>query len=312
MTITNTPIYILLSTYNGEKHIEVQLNSILCQSYKNIHILIRDDGSSDQTIAILKRFSDRHSNISIILGKNIGTIASFITLLRCHKNSKGYFAFCDQDDIWLPDKITRAISILEASENPKDTLYFSRLALVNQDGKHLQQLSDIPNYLTFNNALIENVVTGATAVFGSGIKDLMLLGKAEFMVWHDWWLYLVATAFGKVIYDTMPTIYYRRHNSTQTNFRVRSSEGVLQKCFALLNTIKRKRIVTPFTQATNFGDVYRTLLTEEQLNLIALIDKLRMGYLKDKLKFIYNRDLVLNNPLDNCGLRILVLLGLNH
>lgn len=300
--------HILLSTFNGEAYLNAQLESLLSQGNSDIYITIRDDGSSDGTPSMLKEYANNNKNIKLILGSNVGAVHSFIELLKLHKNSHGYFAFCDQDDIWHRDKIDRAVSALESSAQPERTLYFSRLALVNQDGAQIQ-LSDVPTHLTFNNALVENVVTGASAVFGSGIRDLMLMGRPECMVWHDWWLYLVATALGRVIYDEVPSIQFRRHGNTQTNLRVRSHESIAQKMRAFIRIARRKRKVHPFAQAACFGEVYRPLLDQRQLLLIAKIGKLRERRLLDRARFLFDRDFVLNNRLDDLGLRLLVLLG---
>lgn len=303
------PVYVLLSTFNGERYVRAQLDSVLAQSYPNIHVTIRDDGSTDQTPSILQEYARHHANISVVFGKNFGTVRSFMALLKLHENYDGYFAFCDQDDVWHLDKIRRAVSLAESSKTPEYALYFSRLALVSQEGSSLR-LSDIPTHLTFNNALVENVVTGATSVFGSRIRDLMLLGRPEYMVWHDWWLYLVATAFGCVIYDEEPVIDYRRHDHTQTTLRVRSSESLVKKLQAFIYVARRKRAVHPFEQAAFFGDTYQSLLDPRAL---ALIDKLgrlhgRRRFL-DRARFAFDRDFVLNDRLDDLGLRVLVLLG---
>lgn len=306
--LSNTPVHVMLSTFNGEKYIAAQLDSILAQTYPDIRLAIRDDGSSDRTPAILQEYAGRHANVVVVLGVNLGAVASFIDLLRRQENAGGYFAFCDQDDIWHQDKIERAVSALESSARPERTLYFSRLALVNQDGAQIQ-LSDVPLHLSFNNALVENVVNGASAVFGSGIRDLMLMGRPECMVWHDWWLYLVATAFGQVIYDEVPSIQYRRHCNTQTKLRVRSHERIVQKMQAFIRIAKRKRKVPPFVQAACFGEIYRELLDQRQLFLTAKVGKLRERRLLDRMRFVFDRDYVLNDRLDDLGLRLLVLLG---
>lgn len=306
-SLRGTRAHVLISTYNGEKYVSAQLNSILSQSYQNIRVVIRDDGSSDHTPAILQEYGRRYANVSVIFGENVGAVDSFMALLRQHEHAGGYFAYCDQDDVWHRDKIARAVSALESSAQPERTLYFSRLWLVNQDGVQTQ-LSDVPTHLTFNNALLENVVTGTSAVFGSGIRDLMLMGRPECMVWHDWWLYLVATAFGQLIYDEVPTVQYRRHGNTQTSFRVRSREGISQKMRAFIHVARRKRKVHPFAQAACFGEIYQPLLDQRKLVLIEKIGKLRERRLLDRIHFMFDRDFILNDPLDDLGLRLLVLL----
>lgn len=304
-----SPVHILLSTYNGENYIRALLDSVLSQSYPNIQVFIRDDGSTDGTPSVLREYAQYNKKIAVIFGENIGAVRSFMALLKLQERAEGYFAFCDQDDVWHQDKIARAVNVMESSKESASILYFSRLALVSQEGGQLK-LSDVPTHLTFNNALVENVVTGAASVFGSRIRDLMLLGRPECMVWHDWWLYLVATAFGCVIYDEEPAIDYRRHDHTLTTLRVRSSESLVKKLQAFIYVARRKRAVHPFEQAVFFGDTYQSLLDPLAL---ALIDKLgrlhgRRRFL-DRARFAFDRDFVVNDRLDDLGLRVLVLLG---
>lgn len=303
------PVNILLSTFNGERYLRALLDSLLSQKYPNIRIFIRDDGSTDATSDILRAYASNNNHISLLCGNNIGVVSSFMTLLQIQKNAEGYFAFCDQDDVWGKDKIARAVSTIESYEEPASSLYFSRLALVSQDGTELH-LSDVPSCLSFNNALVENVVTGATTLFGCRIRDIMLMGHPDFMVWHDWWLYLVAAAFGRVIYDKEPTLQYRRHSLTLTNFRVPSSEGLPAKINAFKRAMRRKRRVHPFEQASHFKTIYHSLLTQHQLWLVGKIEKVyQQRNLLNRIKFACDRDFVINNDFDDLGFRVLVLLG---
>jgi glycosyltransferase involved in cell wall biosynthesis len=303
------PVTVMLSTFNGGNYVKPQLDSVLAQSYPNIHIKIRDDGSSDGTPASLQEYVQHHANISVVFGNNIGAVRSFMALLKQQEHAEGYFAFCDQDDVWRQDKIARAVRAIQSSEDPAGSLYFSRLELVNQ-GNAQTQLSDVPARISFNNAIVENVVTGATAVFGSRIKNLMLMGRPECMVWHDWWLYLVASAFGNLIYDDEPAIRYRRHDHTLTNLRVRSRESMIAKLKAFVRVARRKRAVSPFEQAVLFGTTYQPLLNQRQLALIGKIAQLhdRRRFL-DRARFVFDRDFVVNDRLDDLGLRLLVLFG---
>lgn len=116
-------VIILLSTYNGEKYIEQQINSLLKQTYKNINIYVRDDGSKDGTLEILKKYEEK-GEIFLIQGKNIGFINSFMELLKKVEKAD-YYSFCDQDDVWNEDKIERAVRALEKEDNDKILLYAS-------------------------------------------------------------------------------------------------------------------------------------------------------------------------------------------
>ena len=101
--MSDKKVAVLLSTYNGEKYVGAQIHSILTQNYKNIEIVVRDDGSKDKTVEIIKEYMQKYSNIVLHQGENLGFIKSFFELLKYE--DADYYAFADQDDIWLPNKI---------------------------------------------------------------------------------------------------------------------------------------------------------------------------------------------------------------
>ena len=127
-------VQILMSTYNGEDYIREQLDSILAQSYPDVDILIRDDGSKDDTFVILKEYEERHSNIKAFQGENLGINKSFFELLK--KSQGDYIGFCDQDDYWLPEKIEKAVQQLERMTGP--ALYCGAKTLVNENLEKLE------------------------------------------------------------------------------------------------------------------------------------------------------------------------------
>ena len=106
-------VQILMSTYYGEKYLREQLDSIIKQTYPLINILIRDDGSSDGTLSILKEYAGKYDHVTYYEGENIGVIQSFLQLLKESDANVNYYAFADQDDVWLPEKIVRAVEKLE-------------------------------------------------------------------------------------------------------------------------------------------------------------------------------------------------------
>jgi glycosyltransferase involved in cell wall biosynthesis len=130
-------VKVLLSTYNGARFLREQLDSLLAQSYKDVFIDIRDDGSTDDTCRILQEYSGKHPNIHVVYGGNIGVIESFFILLREAGENHDFLAFCDQDDIWLPDKIHNAVNAMTGEDNRKPLLYCSRYEFVNEEMKPL-------------------------------------------------------------------------------------------------------------------------------------------------------------------------------
>ena len=115
-------VAVLISTYNGKKYLKEQLDSILNQTYPNIEIVIRDDGSTDSTLELVKEYQEKHSNIRLKEGTNIGFIKSFFKLLEMA--DADYYAYCDQDDIWLENKIELAVNALNQADNTKPNMAF--------------------------------------------------------------------------------------------------------------------------------------------------------------------------------------------
>ena len=209
------PVVILLSTYNGERYLQEQLESILNQSYQNWQLLWRDDGSSDRSREIMEAFADRVGHVRCAeLGPRdlrLGSAKSFFALLRA---AEGYplVAFADQDDVWLSDKLQRAAECLIEEGHGVPALYCARQSIV---GEHLERrgLSPLPRFGPgFPSALLQNIVTGCTAMLNQEAVRLVNSVPPPDKTVHDWWSYIVVTAAGgHVIFDPTPVILYRQH-----------------------------------------------------------------------------------------------------
>lgn len=226
-----TKIAILLSTYNGKKFLGEQIDSLLAQSHQEFILVIRDDGSSDGTWEILKEYSARHADRIHLLPKdsdNLGASAGFAYLMEyvlANKPSLGlesaYMMFCDQDDIWFEDKIERQIeAMLEAersNDSPMPVLVHSDLEVVSEQNtviaKSLIRYQGLEiERNRFPNLAISNLVTGCTALINEDLAQKALPIPPD-AIMHDWWLALVATAFGSLVYLDVPLIHYRQHDN---------------------------------------------------------------------------------------------------
>ena len=207
-------IQILMSTYNGAAYLPEQLDSILKQTYPYVKLLIRDDGSTDETVAILQDYADKYQNIVFYQGENVGVIQSFLDLLRCSDDSVSYYGFADQDDKWLPEKIECAINVLKVRENPSrmdiPLLYCSDTFIADKELNILKKETKKARP-SFGNALVQNICTGCTAVINRHLRDILKETYPKDIVMHDWWLYITATLYGEVCYDTNAHILYRQH-----------------------------------------------------------------------------------------------------
>jgi len=201
----------LLSTYNGERFIASQLESLQAQSEPRWQLHARDDGSCDHTVAILERHAARDERIHLeVGGVNLGVTRSFLQLLcTAPADCEAYF-FCDQDDFWHPNKISAALDVLTA-DRQAPALYCSRQRLVNAAGTEVA-LSRIPPVLGLANALVENSAIGCTMALNNSLRTRIVQAIPERAIMHDWWCYLIASALGAVHYDAQPRIDYRQHD----------------------------------------------------------------------------------------------------
>ena len=214
-------IDVLLATYNGEKYIKEQIDSILNQSYKNIRLIISDDCSKDKTQEILKEYEKKDNRIELhIQEKNLGVVKNIEFLLKQIKNK--YYMLSDQDDVWLPEKIEKSLETL--LKNNVD-LVFGDLEVVDQDlktmypsfGDFMLLNKKIHKYINSNRLnYIYNCVTGCTILAKKETiqKILPLPKKSKYLI-HDHWIGLMTSIYGKVAYMPEKYIKYRQHGNNQ-------------------------------------------------------------------------------------------------
>lgn len=300
-------VQILMSTYNGEKYVEQQIESLIQQDHKNLEILIRDDGSTDNTVSILEKYSAQYPNIKVIKGVNKGVISSFFELVLNASGEADYFAFCDQDDFWKQSKVSRAVSLLE-KENPSvPLLYFSRLDIVDEKLQFLKHSQIPPQGATLENALIQNIATGCTIVFN---KTMLQLFKSHVpdtkkVTMHDAWFYLLGTAFGKVIYDEQSHLLYRQHSSNTLGM----SDNKLKSALIRYKTFKKNGDKKPYTvQTEEFYQLFKDELNDEQKKLIHDFLYKRQSLLS-RIVYAVNTPLYRQNGRDTLIFKILYVLN---
>ena len=204
-------VAVLLSTYNGAEYLSDFLDSLCFQSFKDFCVYVRDDGSTDETLGILRDYELKLNIRFLSSGERLGPAKAFLRVMREADDDHDCYLFADQDDYWCHDKIERAY--LALMDCPEDVvLYCSRLEYVDENLKHIK-LSRIPRYLSFRNALVENIATGCTVALSSRLRFEVIASDPYDVIMHDWWLYMYAAAFGRVIYDPKATIKYRQHGS---------------------------------------------------------------------------------------------------
>jgi glycosyltransferase involved in cell wall biosynthesis len=203
---------ILLSTYNGEAYLDAFLDSLAAQTHADWVLIWRDDGSTDGTVAKLTAWgAGRTIRVTEPAG-NIGVTRSFMTLLRA-AIGHDVVAFADQDDVWLPEKLTWAIAALSDTPEDKPALYCARQILVDKALKRIGLSAPLDGPAEFPAALTQNIATGNTVVLNAAAVALVARSEPPPETWHDWWCYLmVSAAGGRILRDARGVILYRQHS----------------------------------------------------------------------------------------------------
>lgn len=209
-------VAILLCTYHGQLYLAEQLSSFTAQSYSNWEVWVSDDGSKDDTQVILEAYQQKwpDGRLSIHVGPAKGFAANFLSLTCDSSIDADYYAYSDQDDIWEPNKLTRAVEWLKSIPENIPALYCSRTRLVDANNNEIGLSPLFSKPPSFANALMQNIGGGNTMVFNNAARNLLReAGENLSVISHDWWVYMVVTGCGgKVFYDSLPLLRYRQHD----------------------------------------------------------------------------------------------------
>lgn len=269
---------VLLASYNGEAYLEEQLESLLKQTVPIEQILIRDDQSSDATPEIIRSYQEKYENqIKALDGGNLGFVGNFLRLVESVSPEFDYYFFCDQDDVWYPEKIERAMTTMERfADATTPQIYFCRLDIVDEDLQPLGQ-SPLIRHWGLGNALFENPMTGCTIAFNAAFLHLLQanLPQAHRVVAHDWWCYLVATALAQIHYDERPGIAYRQHQNNSLGAKASMWSRWKQRMKDFFNGKWHRR--RPEPMVSHFAELYRDKLSAQQHFLIATASRREKG-----------------------------------
>jgi glycosyltransferase involved in cell wall biosynthesis len=214
--VSDAPLVaILLCTYNGARFLAEQLDSLEAQTYQNWIVFASDDGSTDQTLEILQQYQAKwpFGKLTIRSGHQKGFCQNFLSLACDSEIRADYYAFCDQDDVWLPAKLEVALTNIIANQSDDvPYLYCGRTKYVT---KNLKPCGMSPLFVfppSFRNALVQSIAGGNTMVFNTAAKNLIEKVGMVDIPSHDWWLYqLISGVEGSVFYDREPQLLYRQH-----------------------------------------------------------------------------------------------------
>ncbi|MES2942524.1 MAG: glycosyltransferase family 2 protein [Pseudomonadota bacterium] len=213
---TSPRVAILLCTFHGQHYLADQLESFAAQTYPNWVVYASDDASTDSTHSVLGAYQGRwNDRLAICAGPSEGFASNFLSLTCRSSVQSDYYAYSDQDDIWEPEKLERAVSWLNGIEAGVPALYCSRTQIVDAENGHIGYSPLFKRRPSFANALMQNIGGGNTMVFNDAARKLLCkAGHDVDIATHDWWAYLVVTGCGgQVHYDSSPTLRYRQHGS---------------------------------------------------------------------------------------------------
>jgi glycosyltransferase involved in cell wall biosynthesis len=298
----------LLSTYNGEAFVAEQLDSLRGQEGVSLEVFARDDGSTDATLAILARYADQWPQLAAPMsGPNLGPAMSFLTLLAAAPEGFDYYAFCDQDDVWMPDKLARAADKLAAATAGRPGLYCSPVLCVDEALRPIGERA-IAGEPSFEHLLYENIAFGATMVIDAAARSAIAARPPQSgVIMHDWWCALWAAAFGVIVHDDRLSLLYRQHRANA----IGATPSRLGQLAAHLKSLSAdpSRFYPIRAQAEAFRRLHGEALSPaHRRSLDALVDSNRSTWAR--LRLALSPRVVRGDPFRGLAARALIALGL--
>jgi len=296
-------VQILLSTYNGEKYLEEQLESILNQKGEFLlKILARDDGSKDGTLEILKKYSKK-MNMKIIRGKNIGVNKSLKELFMNCDTDCDYFSISDQDDVWLDNKIQTAIESLSKNKN-RLKMFASRSLVTDINMNVIGKTQDPGDKLSYYNAMVQNVCPGHTQVFNKDVILKLRKNYSENIFVIDWWIYLLVSSMGEITFDKRCFVKHRQHGLNSAGYELNFWKK-LKKRIKFLNKYKKSPVSE---QLKSFFKIYRNeMKTEYRIETEKFLNNQRNIFYR--IKYILFAKVFRYGKFENLIFKLLYILG---
>ncbi len=305
-------ICVLMSTYNGEKYIREQIDSILAQKGVEVHLIVRDDGSVDGTLQILREY-EQEGKLELWCGQNLGVKESFLYLID-NAPDADFFALADQDDVWYEDKLLKAINMLREYSREVPLLYGANQDCVDANLKFvkLHFKKNLSDWLCIEREIFQNLIAGCTMVFNKSFYNLLKMDSIfkpiSYSRMHDVWLMFMALLYGKFIYDHRPCMAYRRHGNNA------SDGAIVPEHRILFWTINFFRMITHKIENGHYASYSAKLvldnaadkLTDLQKKQLKIIADYRKTYL-NKIKLMFSFDILAfaKDPLPVCMLKVL-------
>lgn len=273
-------VTVVMSSYNGEKYIVEQIESILRQKNCRPFLLVRDDGSSDGTVKLLQEY-EKKGQLNLVQGDNLKPAKSFLEALK-NTGDTDYYAFSDQDDIWMDDKLCVAIQALDNFDQSLPNMYCSNLSTID-NGHNVLSEKLLPEIIVsdYKELLVRSPhIFGCTCVFNKRLRDYIVQRPIpNKLIMHDLWLALIASSLGNLYYDCSPHIFYRQHGDNHTGAITSEKEKMRNRFEILTNR-------TPFLMSPQ-ADEFLTYVGEDELEAAGLLEYTRI--VADYKKSIRNK-----------------------
>lgn len=307
--ICDLKIVVLMSTYNGERFLKEQIDSLLAQDatgFAQVQLIVRDDGSRDHTVDILKQYQEENK-LDWYTGANLGPEKSFMDLL-CHAPEADYYAFCDQDDVWFPDKLSRAVNALSKVESQaQPLLYCTGFTATDADLNPIDMgKSPLMRYTDYAHALIYSTTLGCTFVFNHTARELVIQYNmnTNYVLMHDWLTHKVVTLMGgTMIYDEKPSLYYRQHGSNVIGASTSGARGFLARVRRFLTGSGRQ---TRSDAARSLLAVYGDEVSADAYSALDLVANYRGSFIR-KIRFMIDKRFA-TGTVNDLFLKILILM----
>lgn len=297
-------VMVLLSAYNGDKYIKEQIESILNQAGVNVKLLIRNDGGDpeEKTRNIIREYALKDDRVSLIEGENLGCARSFWTLLQV-ASPADYYAFADQDDVWLPDKLKAATDFLKKFDNTLPQLYCGSVKIVDSELKLISRATvGGKAYATkFPLPFVKSVAPGCTFVFNEKARAICAKYHGDLEI-HDWMLTKIISVFGEVHFDDKAYMLYRQHGNNE----IGAAGKIRSKIRSMKNILSGK-----WKRATAAGNVLKAYGEEiedwkkYELKILAEYGKNR----KNKRRLLKDKNYKQLGFIDKLGFKVCVLTG---
>ena len=296
-------IDVLLATYNGAEFLPELLDSLIAQTNVNISLIVSDDGSTDQTLEIIQRYSSHFLEFKLVTGPKKGPAKNFFSLLKLSTNE--YAALADQDDIWDPNHLINSINRVKENPNTPALSYSALREMDNRTGT-INRIWPEKDYIKdLNSIILNSVARGCTIVLNRKAVELINTKTPQNEAMHDWWILLVIATHGTVKFGPAPEITYRLHENNQIGI-----PNITGRVMSYAKTLKHVKTGkwAPYGQALELSRLYgKTMKAKDQLDLKLFLDQLKST--PRNFKYIFSRKTFRNTIREELSLRVIFILA---